>query len=82
MSPKLTPAVTDGAKSESQTATDLENSTDLRRLAAMIASGEVPFDPSEFDPAELQFVICEVHRHRRDRLIRFVARMIAIDIDR
>jgi hypothetical protein len=51
----------------------------LRRWAALVAVGEAPL-PAEFSPAELSIVLAEVARLRRQRLVRVVARAIALDL--
>lgn len=52
----------------------------LRRLAALVALGEAPL-PQDLPPDELGAVLAEVGRLRRDRLIRFIARAIASDLE-
>ena len=53
----------------------------LRRLASLVAIGDAPM-PTELEPSELSFVLGEVARLRRDRLITFLALAIARDIHR
>ena len=53
----------------------------LRRLASLVAIGDAPM-PTELEPTELSFVLAEVARLRRDRLITFLALAIARDIHR
>ena len=51
------------------------------RLALLVANGEVPL-PTDLSPADWNALIREVARHRRARLIRYIARAIAADIER
>ena len=53
----------------------------FKRLAALIAVGEAPI-PSDLEPVDLSFVLAEVARLRRERLVRYVARAIALDFHR
>ena len=53
----------------------------LRRLAALTAVGEAPL-PADLGPEEHWFALAEVARLRRERLVNFVARAIALDIQR
>lgn len=52
----------------------------LRRLAALVALGDVPL-PEDLAPDELRTILTEVARLRRDRLVGFIARAIASDIE-
>jgi hypothetical protein len=52
----------------------------LRRLAALVAVGEAPL-PHDVPPDERKAILAEAGRLRRDRLIRFIARAIALDIE-
>ena len=52
----------------------------LRRLAALVAVGETPL-PEDLPPVEVRTILADVARLRRDRLIRFIARAIASDIE-
>lgn len=51
----------------------------LRRWAALVAVGEAPL-PEDLKPAEIEIVLAEVARLRRQRLVRLIARAIALDI--
>ena len=51
----------------------------IRRLAELVATGEVPV-PADLDRGQLRRLLAEVARHRRDRLVRYIARAIAMDI--
>lgn len=51
----------------------------LRRLSELVAIGEAPL-PADLEPMETTTVLAEVARLRRDRLVRFVARAIARDL--
>jgi len=53
----------------------------LLRLAAIIATGESQI-PENLAAAELSVVLAEVSRLRRQRLVQFIARAIALDIHR
>jgi hypothetical protein len=52
----------------------------LRRLAALVAIGETQL-PHDLPPDELRTILADVARLRRDRLVRFIARAIASDIE-
>lgn len=53
----------------------------LARLVPLVADGEVPI-PGEISAADREWLITQVARHRRSRLIQFIARSIAVDIHR
>ena len=55
---------------------------DLACLAAMIADGQVPLELDEINVLDRRFLIAEVHRQRRLRLVRYIGGAIAADIDR
>lgn len=68
--------------SSSTTASSAPDRTEmLRRLAALVAVGEAPL-PQDLPPDELRTVLMEIARLRRDRLVRFIARAIASDLER
>ena len=52
----------------------------LRQIALLVAIGEAPL-PQDLPPDELGTVLTEVGRLRRDRLVRFIARAIASDLE-
>jgi hypothetical protein len=52
----------------------------LRRWAMLVAQGESPV-PTELEPNEFVFVLAEAGRLRRERLIRFLSRAIADDLN-
>jgi hypothetical protein len=54
---------------------------DQRRLPKLIATGEMPF-PSGLSQSETDLLAIEVSRLRRVRLVRYIAREIARDIER
>lgn len=53
----------------------------LDRLAALIATGEIPL-PAAIGSGDKSRLLAKAGRQRRDRLIRFIARAIALDIHR
>jgi len=53
----------------------------LERLAALVANGESPV-PDSITVDETNLLLAKVARKRRDRLVRFIARAIASDIQR
>ena len=73
---------------------DLRNSTsdieaaqrcnvhDVTQMAAMLADGQVPLVLDELGTLDRRVLIAELHRHRHDRLVRYIACAIAADIDR
>jgi len=52
---------------------------DLHRVAVLVANGEMPL-PDDLPPPDHRWLLEEVGRQRRARLIRFIARAIALDI--
>lgn len=73
---------------------DLRNSTsdieaaqrsnihDVTQMAAMLADGQIPLVLDELGTLDRRVLIAELHRHRHDRLVRYIAGAIAADIDR
>ena len=53
----------------------------LDRLADLVADGEVDF-PAGLGPADAARLTVLVRRRLRDRLVRYIARQIALDIHR
>jgi len=51
----------------------------LMRLAQLVADGELPF-PGNLPLERRQRLLVEVQRHRRERLVHYIARAIAEDI--
>ena len=58
---------------------DRRSPGDPARLAALVATGELPF-PAGLAPAEAAALAAEVRRLRRARLVRLVAGVIARDL--
>ena len=58
-----------------------ESQVDVSRVAQMVACGEMQ-TPLHWPPDLLHRLLDEVHRIRRGRLVRFIARSIASDIYR
>ena len=54
---------------------------DLDRWAKLIAEGEVPF-PTELSSLTQEMLAKKISQNRRHRLLRFIARAIAMDIHR
>lgn len=51
----------------------------LDHIAKMVAQGELPF-PENIEPEQMNQLALEVRKQRRRRLIRYIARSIAMDI--
>ena len=51
------------------------------RVAELVANGELPF-PENLTAKRSQRLLVEVQQRRRRRLVKFIARMIALDIHR
>src|SRR5690242_15647635 len=69
------------AESISEAVTGPGGPVDRQRWAQLVADGEIPF-PKGLDPAEEIELAQEVARRRRIRLLKFIARTIAVDIYR
>lgn len=85
MSRPFSTSLTDGTSSLSASNPALQapsGSADRRRhWAELVAVGAAPL-PTDLPPAELQAVLKDVARLRRQRLVNLVARAIATDLDR
>ena len=81
--PRIKPTtLNDAAEPPSSAAFVEELSTDqLTRWADLIANGEVGF-PANLPAGQLRELIAEVRQLRRNRLIDYIARAIALDIHR
>ena len=53
----------------------------LMRLAQLVANGELPF-PTNLPAERSQRLLVEVQQRRRRKLVKYIARMIALDIQR
>lgn len=58
-----------------------KNNFDIERWAPLVANGEVPF-PKDLARDQRTLLLFEVNRLRRGRLVRYIARAIASDIER
>ena len=59
----------------------LQSPEQLVRLADLVASGELPL-PTDLHSDQLEHLAREVRQRRRRRLVRFIARTLALDIHR
>ncbi len=53
----------------------------LGRVAELVANGELPF-PANLPAERSQRLLVEVQQRRRRKLVKYIARMIALDIQR
>lgn len=51
----------------------------LDRLAKLVADGEATF-PQDMSPEDLRLLVSKTRKLRRGRLVRFIARVIALDM--
>lgn len=73
--------VSDAASANRPTAPDHRNDSDFAAMAELIAAGQLPF-PTELAESEQQQLAEQVGRLRHARLVKFIARQIALDIAR
>ncbi len=74
----LTP-VSAPARQVGEIAERADSPTDLCRLAELVAAGEFPL-PGDLARDSLERLVRDVRRLRRERLVKHIARAIALDI--
>lgn len=68
-------------KDEAQTGSRTLNDEQLRRWAQIVAAGEEPL-PQDLEPSQTSALADRVRQLRRERLVGFIARQVALTVHR